>query len=345
MKSTRFSRPWGRQAGYLCGLLFLCAASLATAVEKVTGAQERAAAEFLAAVASGDPQNVAYAIHPDELNALRLRILGQMQEEAKHDDSTIRGRLFGVGMPLVELQRLTSVGFYSTLARRLQLGGRAYQSVDGLVAVPDKDGATLVMVRCKQPRERGSVSIVNVVSMKPYGKDWKAMVPAPIEAQIEDLVKGRRSFSGPPPAPAGAGAARPADTPAASATPADKGVPPVITELLTNAEKAVTSGNCEEYYDRYMSPNFRRVTSKKAREALISTCRNSSGTREMLLSTLRIVKGLAPEFQYEGMRAVYDLSGRACRTTASRWSRSRSAGTSRNERARGYSRSSTNFEP
>ena len=76
-----------------------------------------------------------------------------------------------------------------------------------------------------------------------------------------------------------------------------------------NAEKAVSSGNCEDYYGKYMSPNFRRVTSKTAREALISTCKNSSGTREMLLSTLRIVKGITPTYQYEGQRANFDLSG------------------------------------
>jgi hypothetical protein len=58
-----------------------------------------------------------------------------------------------------------------------------------------------------------------------------------------------------------------------------------------------------------MSPNFRRVTSKKALEALITTCKNSMGTREMLLSTMRIVRGLTPRFDTEGQRAVYDLTG------------------------------------
>jgi hypothetical protein len=248
-------------------------------------------------VASGDPQSVAYAIHPAELDALRSKILTQLREEAAKKDSTLRGRLFGTAMPLAELERLTSVGFYTALARRLQIGGRPYQSVDGLVAVPDKDGAVLVMVRCRQPRELGTVSTINVVAMKPYGKDWKAVIPASLEAQIEDLAKGRRTFGPPPP---GAGDAK---------APAESGLPPAITELLANAEKALSDGNCEDYYERYMSPNFRRVTSKSARQALINTCRNSSATREMLLATLRIVKGLIPTFEYEGQRATYDLSG------------------------------------
>lgn len=307
MIATRFPHPRARYAGGLLGLLIL-AIGVAGAAERVSGAQERAAAEFLAAVASGDPQAVAYAIHPAELEELRTRILTQLREEAKRNDSTIRGRLFGAAMPLADLERLTNIGFYTTLARRLQIGGRAYQSVDGIVAVPDKDGVVLVMVRGKPPRERGTVSIVNVVAMKPYGKDWKAVVPAQLEAQIEDLVKGRRSFAGPPPAAAPASADGAAKAPSTPPTPAESGVPPAIGELLANAEKALVAGNCEEYYDHYMSPNFRRVTSKKAREALVNTCRNSSGTREMLLSTVRIVKGLVPRFEFEGQRATYDVS-------------------------------------
>ena len=305
MIATRLLRLRARQAGLFCALLVLAAAAGAAA-EKVSGAQERAAGEFLAAVASGDPQSVAIMPYtrPSWMRCAR----GSSRSCAMRPsaiDSTIRGRLFGTGMPLADLERLTSVGFYTTLARRLQLGGRQYQSVDGIVAVPDKDGAVLVMVRGKPPRERGTVSVVNVVALKPYGKDWKAVVPAQIEAQIEDLVKGRRSFSGPPPAPAAAGGIKP---PSSATSPAESGLPPAIAELLANAEKALVAGNCEEYYERYMSPNFRRVTSKAARTALINTCRNSSGTREMLLSTLRIVKGLLPTFQYEGQRAVYDLS-------------------------------------
>jgi hypothetical protein len=58
-----------------------------------------------------------------------------------------------------------------------------------------------------------------------------------------------------------------------------------------------------------MSPNFRKVTSKKALEALINTCKTSIGTREMLVATVRIVKDLVPIFEYEGRRAVYDVSG------------------------------------
>jgi hypothetical protein len=51
------------------------------------------------------------------------------------------------------------------------------------------------------------------------------------------------------------------------------------------------------------------VTSKKALQALVAACQNSLGTRTTLLSTLHIVRGLQPHYEYEGQRAIYDLAG------------------------------------
>src|ERR1700732_4311372 len=65
----------------------------APVAEKVTNGQRTAVLEFLSAVASGDPQAVAFTIHPDDLQALRLRMLTLLREEAKRGDGTIRSRL------------------------------------------------------------------------------------------------------------------------------------------------------------------------------------------------------------------------------------------------------------
>src|SRR5438552_246922 len=114
---------FGASAVLLAVLLWLPATG-APLAEKVSGGQRAAALEFLAAVASGDPQAVASAIHPDDLQSLRLRILGLLRGEAKRGDGTIRSRLFGPAMPLEEIERLTSSGFYATLAYKLYWGGR-----------------------------------------------------------------------------------------------------------------------------------------------------------------------------------------------------------------------------
>ncbi|MGQ0833512.1 MAG: hypothetical protein ACT4O5_01100 [Gammaproteobacteria bacterium] len=277
--------------------------------ETVSGYQKKAVEEFLAAVATGNPQSVAYAIHPNELEALRTRLLTKLRDEAKRGESTIRDRLFGSAMPLTEIERLTMITFYSTLGRKLQLSGRLYDDFRYVGAIPESDDRAQIVVHARVPRERGTtdkVDVVHVVTIKRYGKDWKAAVPSEIEAQIDDLMHARRRVA----------AAQPAQGPtpggAAGAGTGDAGgsiAPASVRERLVAAEKALTDSKCEEYYKEHMSPNFRRVISKKALEALISSCQNSIGNREMLLSTVRIVRGLEPRFEYNAKRVVYDVSG------------------------------------
>jgi hypothetical protein len=259
------------------------------AATPVSGGQRTAALQFLSAVASGDPQAVAQSIHPDDLRALRLRILGLLRDEAKRGEETLRSRLFGQGMPLDDIERLTDIGFYAKLGYKLHLTGRAYSSLEGLAAIPDRGDHVEVVVRGRQPKDHGKVEVVNVVTLRPFGKDWKAALPSEIEAQIEDLIDGRAMTV------RGGGS-----TEAAS---------PGILELLAAAEQALNEGRCEDYYGQEMSPNFRKVTGKKALAALIGTCQNSMGTRQLLLSTLHIARGLQPHYENEGQRAVYDLAG------------------------------------
>ena len=280
-------------------MLPVCPVAWAVTATGVTMSQKNAALEFLQALASGDPEAVAFAIHPDDLRALRLRILTLLHNEAQRGDSTVRNRLFGPARPLDEIEHLTDTGFYASLADRLYLPGREFDGGEGIASVADKDGKVEVVIRGRQPRDRGKVQVVNVVTLKPFGKDWKAALPTEIEAQIDDLIEGRHGTSA---------AAR---TPAAlrgggrSTAPAQPG----IIELLSTSEKLLSEGKCDVYYGKQMSPNFRRVTGKKALAALVAACQNSLGTREMLLATLRIVQGLEPRYEYEGQRATYDLSG------------------------------------
>jgi hypothetical protein len=283
-------------------LLFAMPVRAEPIAQKVSSGQRTAVLEFLSAVASGDSQVVALAIHPDDLRTLRLRMLGLLHEEAKRGDNTIRSRLFGPGMPLDEIERLTDTGFYAALAYKLYVTGREYSEVEGLAAIPDKDGRVQVVVRARQPREHGKVQIVNVITVKPYGKDWKATLPSEIEAQIDDLIEGRHIAiaATPRPAPGGQGRAGPSGTAAAL---------PAIVELLNSAEQSLNEGRCDDYYKKQMSPNFRSVTGSKALEALVAVCRNGMGTRQLLLATLHIVQGLEPRYVDESQRAVYDLSG------------------------------------
>lgn len=310
----------------LLPLLMVAAAAVspARAADKVGGDQKAAVEQFLGAVASGNAQAVAMSIHKDDIEALRTRVLAMLREEARQNDSTIRGRLFGPGLPLAEIERFTAINFYAAIARKLYLTAREYEEAKYLGAVPDRDGVVQIVLRGEQPKDHGKVEVVNVVAIKPWGKDWKAAMPSEIEAQIDDLITGRRSnFAmmprGSEPAPRSAASATPAGSGSAAAATGGSGSAaaapsagatlPGIVALLDGAEKALSSGNCEAYYKEHMSPNFRRVTARKALEALINSCKNSMATKEMLSSTVHIVRGLAPRFEYQGQRAIYDLAG------------------------------------
>jgi hypothetical protein len=308
MSLTRMT--WTRVFSTAACLLLLPALVLlsapAAAADKPNGAQKRAASEFLDAVASGSPQAVAFAIHPTELETLRSRVLTQLREEAAKGDSTVRVRLFGRGKPLTEIERLTAIDFYVALSPKLYIFGRPYKDADWLAAIPDDDGVVQVVLRGEQEKERGKdrVDVVNVVSIRPYGKDWKATLPTEIDAQIDDLINARRNIYARLPPPV----ATQTPTQVASGS-SETGIPPAITTLLDDAGKALATPSCEDYYNKLMSPNFRKVTSKKALDALINSCKTSLGSRELLVATIRIVKDLVPTFEFEGRRAVYDVSG------------------------------------
>jgi hypothetical protein len=290
----------------------LAVAALALAVpavfahESVTNPQKRAVEEFLHSVATGNPQNVAYAIHPRDLEELRTQLLSKLRAEAERGENILRTRLFGTAMPLAEIERLTMITFYQALSRKLYLFGREYDDFRYAGSIPEGDDKAHVVVRARLPRVRGvpgTVDVVQLVTIRKYGVDWKAALPSEIEAQVDDLIHGRQPLRSSPRAPDETAAG------AAGAESDDSATPAAVRERLAAAEKALAESKCDEYYREHMSPNFRRVISKKALESLISSCENSIGNREMLLSTLRIVRGLEPRFEYNARRAVYDVSG------------------------------------
>jgi hypothetical protein len=281
----------------LIAVLLWMPALSAPVAEKVSSGQRSAALEFLSAVAGGDPRGVASSIHPDDLRALRLRTLALLRDEAKRGDGTIRSRLFGQGRPLEDLEHLTDTGFYAALASKLYLVGREYSEVEGIAAIPDEGDQVDVVIRGRQPRDHGKTQVVNVVTLRSYGKAWKAALPSEIDAQIDDLIAGRSI----------AVAASPSEgSPGAGATAAAL---PALVELLSAAQKSLDDGKCDDYYAKQMSPSFRRITGKKALETLVASCQNNMGTRQLLLATLHIVRALQPRYENESQRAVYDLSG------------------------------------
>lgn len=284
-------------------VLLLCVCALGAPVAQAAGnAQQRAAEEYLQAVARQDAQAMALSILEDELAQLRTRLLDEMRLEADRGGSLVRSRLFGEGMPLADIERLTPHSFFVALSQRLRFGGREFRKVDWLEAVKDRGGMVQMVGRLVPPDELGEVRVPVVVSIVPWGKDWKAALPLELQAQIDDLRAGRTraARSAAPVADAGGGAAAP---------PARAVLPPRMVKLFDEALASLEAGRCDQYFEKQMSPNFRRTTGTRALRTLISACEGRAALREQYMAAIRIAREREPRYEYAGTRAVFDLSG------------------------------------
>jgi len=276
-------------------------------------------------VAAGDAQAVAYAIHPDELDRLRVTLQQRLRAEAASGGDALRSRLFGAAMPLADIERLTSVDLFRTLGSRLGLRGRVYEDVRGVGALRDGE-RVLAVVKGRPPKDRGTVEVVEVVPLLPYGREWKAAIPSEIEARLDDLATGRvrragaaeaAAAGGGSGAAAGAGVGRgaaPQGGAGAEAGGTPGGTPPArntpgIIALLDAAERALVDGRCDRYYGEHLSPGLRQSLGKRALDTLVTACSRSLANRELLIAALRLVRRTPPVYDNGGDRAVYDLSG------------------------------------
>ena len=283
----------------------VCVAPPVARADDLTGAQRRAALEFLQAMASGDAQAVAYALHPSEADRLRITLQQKLRAEAERGESTLRGRLFGVAMPLTDIERMTSVDLFRALGPKLDLRARSYAELQGLAAVRDGD-RVLAVVKGKPPRERGATEVVEVVPLLPYGREWKAALPSEIDARIEDLLAGRGSRR--PGGAAGVAAASVVAEGEATTGSAARSTPDIIA-MLSAAEQALVGGRCDVYHREHLSPSLRRGLGPRALDTLIASCSRSVANRELLIAALRLVQRTPPVYEAGGERAVYDLTG------------------------------------
>ncbi len=198
----------------------------------------------------------------------------------------------------------------SQLSPKLYLFGRNYKDADWLAAIPDRNETVQVVLRGEQPKERGA----ETRRSRECRDDPAVRQGLESNAAERDRRADRRSHQRSQEHLRSVTAARrplrlPRELRRAGGGPGDTGIPSAITTLIDEAGKALAVPNCEEYYNKLMSPNFKKVTSKKALEALINSCKTSLGTRELLVATIRIVKDLVPTFEFDGQKAVYDVSG------------------------------------
>lgn len=297
---------------WLALLLLSITAVTAAAADAVSGAQRQAASDYLLAVSRSDWQAVAYSIHPSELDRLRFSILQKLRDESARGGNAIRERVFGGAMPLSEIERLTSVNIFRVIARRWSPSVRTHDSLEGLSAT--RDGERIhVLVKQRPGKDAGRIETLAVVSLLPYGKEWRAALPADLEALVDDLVAGRAVHAG---GVSGGSMAETANgsrsAPAAEGRTATKALernPPEIVSMLEAAEKVLVDGRCDRYYKEFLAPELQRSLAGRTLDSLIASCRRSMASRELLIAALRIVKRTPAQFDNGNNRAVYDVTG------------------------------------
>lgn len=250
-----------------------------------SGAQEKLAKAYLEAAATGEPQALLGFYHPGELQDLRNRMLKILDEEAGRGGSTIRDRLFGT-TSLEDLRRLTPDNFFLALARRAGLPVERIGEVKVLGVIDENSQLSHVVARINAPDPNGR-GRVTVVSLVRYGKDWRVVIPYGIQARVDAALV------------ASEGRAPTSKTPNS----------PEILQFLEQSSTTLRDGDCAAFFNENMSPKFRSSTSVKAFNTLIKECQTREDTRETYLSALELARRMAPVYEQEGTRAVYDLRG------------------------------------
>ena len=282
-------RPVKLSNGVVC--MLVCALAAWPAATWANSAQEKLATAYIKGMASGDPAAVQGMFHPDELVQLRARILKVLEAEATQGGSAIRNRLFGAAMSMDDVRRLTHEAFFATLSRSFGMPAERIEEVKILGVIEENSQLVHAVARIVPPESAQTRPRVTVVSMIKYGKDWRVQLPALLQARVDAAL-----------VVVGESAAAAQD---AAKVPTS---PELITALKSGSE-TLRRGDCVEFFNEHMSPNFRSITAPKAMATLIKQCQTREDTRETYIAALDIAQSLNPRYEENGARAVYDMRG------------------------------------
>lgn len=261
--------------------------ALLPTLASAAGQQDKIAQAYLKAAASGQPEAQLEFFHPGELEDLRSRLLAVLDNEAAHGSSTVRERLFGTSTA-DEIRRLTPGNLYVAVARRLASPAEKIGEIKILGVIDENSQLSHVVARIAPPPDSDIRGRVTLVSLVRYGKEWRVAIPYSFQARLDAALvasEGRTS--------------------AGTKTPNT----PEILQFLEEGSAALRNGDCAGFFTERMSPNFRASTSPKALKTLIDQCMTYEETRETYISALELARRMAPAYEQDGARAIYDLRG------------------------------------
>ncbi|HJS21609.1 MAG TPA: hypothetical protein VJ764_03055 [Steroidobacteraceae bacterium] len=255
-------------------------------------AQEKLATAYLKATASGDPAAVQGMFHPDELVQLRARVLKALEAEDAQGGSAIRSRLFGAAMSIEDVRRLTHDTFFATLSRSFGMPAEQIKDIKILGVIEENSQLAHAVARVVPPEGAPTRPRIAVVSLIRYGKDWRVQLPTLLQARVDAALVAL-------------GESTAASDPTARKVEAS----PELMSALKSGSETLRRGDCAEFFNEHMSPNFRSMTSTKALATLIKQCQAREDTRETYIAALDIAQRLSPRYEQDGARAVYDMRG------------------------------------
>jgi hypothetical protein len=270
----------------------LMALSVTAAPAVAATAEERLAQDYLEAASRGDAARLLDFYHPDEIAALRARVLKALEAEATAGGDTVRTRAFGIATTMETVRRTTPVNLFVQLSARVSPAERTGKAV-ALGTVVENPQTSHVLARLMPPPGLQTRPSLAVVTLLRYGKAWRVALPQNFQDEIDTLLQ----------TPQGAGQA---EDPAAQSAPNFDD----INAMLERGVELLSNGKCASYFNELMSPRFLASTSAQALQRLIVHCERSVDTRETYIAALQVARKASPRYEESGTRAVYDMTGK-----------------------------------
>ncbi len=280
------SRRWPRLAG---GLLMVGWALVAQAESP-----EKTAEAFVELSTGGGPSAAVILYQFSEVQRVRDKVLLAAEREAESGRKQVRNALFGAGPSLEDVRRMTPENLLLAILARVPSRPVVYDKFKALGSVKEDEKLHVVVRASLEKVERiKRRSIVQVVTLLPSGKEWRAAIPSSIEAYIDSQL-----------------AAAPDDAPPVVGTPA-AAVPadPAAKTLLARGIDLLNKGNCLTYFLDVMEPGFAKTMTQKSFDAIVRGCELNERTREKFRVGLELAAAREPKVESGGSKLLYDLNG------------------------------------
>lgn len=282
------SAPTRRWLGLACGLL-LVGWSLSAQAES----PEKTAEAFVELSTGGGPSAAVILYQFSEVQRVRDKVLLAAEREAESGRKQVRNALFGAGPSLDDVRRMTPENLLLAIMARVPSRPVQYDKFKALGTVKEEDKLHVVVRASLEKVERiKRRSIVQVVTLLPSGKEWRAAIPSNIEAYIDSVL-----------------AAAPDDTPAVVGSPATPPPDPAAKALLARGIELLTKGNCLTYFLDVMEPGFAKTMTQKSFDAIVRGCQLNERTRDKFRVGLELSAAREPKVESGGSKLTYDLSG------------------------------------